>query len=120
MSRMATAEYIGAKRRAYAEAGSAKRRRLLDEVCETTGYSRKYANRLLTGNRKFRERKGRGKVYQGEVLGVLEKVWREAGCPCLPYFKAEPMTTIITTPATRGFRSAATRRWLKRCCRVWR
>ena len=89
MSRMATAEYIGAKRRAYAEAGSAKRRQLLDEVCETTGYSRKYANRLLTGKRKFRERKGRRKTYRGEVLEVLEKVWREAGCPCLPYFKAE-------------------------------
>lgn len=89
MSRMATAEYIGAKRRAYAEADSAKRRRLLDEVCETTGYSRKYANRLLTGSRKFRERKGRRKTYRGEVLEVLEKVWREAGCPCLPYFKAE-------------------------------
>ena len=37
MSRMATAEYVGAKRRAYAEAFSAKRTRLLDEVCETTG-----------------------------------------------------------------------------------
>lgn len=89
MSRMATAEYIGAKRRAYAEASSAKRSQQLDEVCETTGYSRKYANRLLTGSRKFRERKGRGKTYRGEVLAVLEKVWREAGCPCLPYFKAE-------------------------------
>jgi hypothetical protein len=86
---MATVEYVGAKRRAYAEAPSAKRTRLLDEVCETTGYSRKYANRLLTGSRKFRERKGRGKTYRGEVLEVLEKVWREAGCPCLPYFKAE-------------------------------
>lgn len=89
MSRKATAEYVGAKRRAYAEAPSAKRRRLLDEVCETTAYSRKYANRLLTGNRKFRERKGRGKTDRGEVLEVLGRVWREAGCPCLPYFKAE-------------------------------
>ena len=49
MSRTATAEYIGAKRRAYAAASPAKRRRLLDDVVETTGYSRKYANRLLTG-----------------------------------------------------------------------
>ena len=48
MSRMATNEYIGAKRRAYALADRAKRMRILDEVCETTGYSRKYANRLLT------------------------------------------------------------------------
>ena len=90
MSRMATAEYIGAKRRAYGEAQSpAKRSRLLDDVCETTGYSRKYANRLLTGNRKFRDRKGRGKTYTAEAARVLEQVWREAGCPCTPYFKAE-------------------------------
>ena len=37
MSRMATSEYIGAKRRAYAQACRAKRKRILDEVCETTG-----------------------------------------------------------------------------------
>ena len=89
MSRMATSEYIGTKRRAYAQAGRAKRKRILDEVCETTGYERKYANRLLTGNRKFREHKGRGKTYGEDVAEVLKRVWREAGCPCLPYFKAE-------------------------------
>ena len=89
MSRTATSEYIGAKRRAYAHADRAKRRRILDEVCETTRYERKYANRLLTGNRCFREHKGRGKTYVGEVCEVLKRVWREAGCPCLPYFKAE-------------------------------
>ena len=38
MSRMDA--YIGVKRRAYAEAGSEKHRRLRDEVCETTDYSR--------------------------------------------------------------------------------
>ena len=89
MSRMATSEYIGAKRRAYAQADRAKRTRILDDVCETTGYERKYANRLLTGSRKFRERKGRGRTYGDDVAEVLKKVWREAGCPCLPYFKAE-------------------------------
>lgn len=52
MSRTTTNEYIGAKRRAYAEADRAKRTRILDEVCETTGYERKYANRLPTGSRK--------------------------------------------------------------------
>lgn len=46
MSRKATNEYIGTKRRAYAQADRAKRMRILDEVCETTGYERKYANRL--------------------------------------------------------------------------
>jgi len=89
MSRKATSEYIGTKRRAYAQADRAKRRRILDEVCETIGYERKYANRLLTGSRKFREHKGRGKTYGDEVAEALNRVWREAGCPCLPYFKAE-------------------------------
>ena len=36
MSRKATSEYIGVKRRAYANAKSGKRKHLLDEVCETT------------------------------------------------------------------------------------
>ena len=89
MSRMATNEYIGAKRRLYATADREKRIKMLDEVCETTGYERKYANRLLTGSRKFRERKGRGKTYGEDVAAVLKKVWLESGCPCLPYFKAE-------------------------------
>ena len=70
MSRKATNEYIGTRRRAYAQADRAKRMRILDEVCETTGYERKYANRLLTGTRKFRERKGRGKTYGDDVAEV--------------------------------------------------
>ena len=70
MSRKATSEYIGAKRRAYADADRTKRKHILDEVCEMTGYECKYANRLLTGNRCFRERKGRGKTYVGEVYEV--------------------------------------------------
>ena len=88
MSRMATNEYIGAKRRAYADAKPEKRRLILDEVCETTGYSRKYANRLLTGNRKFRERKGRRPTYTERDKAVLERIWREVGCPCTTYFQA--------------------------------
>ena len=50
MSRKSKSECIGEKRRAYASAGSGKRRRILDEVCETLGYTRKYANRLPTGS----------------------------------------------------------------------
>ena len=38
MSRMATAEYIGAKRRVYLEASKEKRAKILTEVYETTGY----------------------------------------------------------------------------------
>ncbi len=89
MSRKSTNEYIGIKRRAYACANREKRKQLLDEVCATIGYTRKYANRLLTGNRVFREHKGRGRKYGDAVVETLKCVWREAGCPCLPYFKVE-------------------------------
>ncbi len=65
MSRKATAEYISAKRRAYAEADREKRRRIFDEICETTGCDRKHANKLLAGNGRFREHKGRGKTRTG-------------------------------------------------------
>ena len=78
MSRMATSEYIGMKRRAYAKADRAKRLRILDEVCETTGYERKYANRLLTGNRKFREHQGRGKTYGDDVAEVLMQLQEQS------------------------------------------
>ncbi len=89
MSRMATSEYIGARRRAYASAKPGKRKIILDEVCDTTGYSRKYANRLLTGSRKFKERKGRGPTYTERDKAALERIWREAGCPCTTYLRAD-------------------------------
>ena len=60
MSRKSIAEYIAEKRRAYGNAGKAKRSRILDEVCETLGLTRKYVIKLLTGNIRYRERKGRG------------------------------------------------------------
>ena len=88
MSRIATNEYIGAKRRAYEASKPHKRRLILDDVCETTGYSRKYANRLLTGSRKFKVRKGRGATYTEQDKAMLMRIWREVGCPCTTYFQA--------------------------------
>ena len=79
MSRKATNEYIGARRRAYADAKPEKRKVILDDVCDTTGYSRKYANRLLTGSRKFKERKGRGPTYtERDKAGVEQGRVRHA------------------------------------------
>ena len=88
MSRIATNEYIGAKRRAYEASKPDKRRLILDDVCEMTGYSRKYANRLLTGSRKFKVRKGRGATYTEQDKAMLMRIWREVGCPCTTYFQA--------------------------------
>ena len=76
MSRSATMEYIGQKRRAYSECSIAKKSRLLDEVCSTTGLSRKHVNKLLTGNIKHRDRPGRGKTYTEEQMFYLRNIWR--------------------------------------------
>lgn len=89
MSRKSKSEYIAEKRRAYAEAGAGKRRRLLDEVCETLCYTRKYVIKLLTGNIRYRERKGRGKTYTDDVLQQARKIWEAVGCPCTTYFVVE-------------------------------
>jgi len=50
MARKSKSEYIAEKRRAYGNAGKAKRFRILDEVCETLGHTRKYVIKLLNGN----------------------------------------------------------------------
>ena len=105
MSRMATSEYIGAKRRAYAQTDRAKRTRILDDVCETTGYERKYANRLLTGSRKFRERKGRGRTYGGDVAEVLKKVWRKAGARACRTSRRKSSRTRSTASSSASSRS---------------
>ena len=89
MSRKSRFEYIGEKRRAYAKSGKAKRSRILDEVCETLGYTRKYVIKLLTGNIRYRERKGRGRTYGTSALENVRRIWESVGCPCTTYFVAE-------------------------------
>ena len=89
MSRKSKAEYIGEKRRAYACASAAKRRRILDEVCETLCYTRKYVIKLMTGNIRYRERRGRGRTYSDHALANARRAWEAVGCPCTTYFVAE-------------------------------
>lgn len=80
MSRKATLEYVGAKRRAYAHLKTkASRSAALDEFCAFTGASRKYANKLLTGTRKYREHPGRGKTYTSASEALALRLWRESG-----------------------------------------
>ena len=89
MSRRSKAEYIKVRRERYEVANPAKKSRIIDEVMETTGFTRKYVINLLNGKIEYRERKGRGKTYGDETRPVLAAIWREARCPCTPYFKAE-------------------------------
>ena len=88
MSRKATMEYIGQKRRLYLTKDRAGKSRILDEVCETCGFDRKYAGKLLTGNRIYKEPKGRGKHYSKRGSALLKRVWRASGCMCTKYLKS--------------------------------
>ena len=51
MSRKSTAEYIAAKRKRYLYASKAKRSQILDEVQETTGFTRKYVTKPLPSHK---------------------------------------------------------------------
>ena len=66
MSRKSRFEYIGEKRRAYAMSGKAKRSRIIDEVCETLGYTRKYVIKLLTGQHPLPGAKGTRQDVRGK------------------------------------------------------
>lgn len=89
MSRKSISEYIAEKRHAYTVSGVAKRQRILDEVCETLGYTRKCVNKLLTGNIRYKEHKGRGKTYGESVIKNVRRIWEAVGCPCTTHFIAE-------------------------------
>ena len=89
MSRRTTMEFAGAQRRAYAQLKSkAKKTALINSMCQAFGFDRKYANKLLTGNRKYKDPKGRGKAYSDKALELFRRVWYATGCMCTKYLKA--------------------------------
>ena len=65
----------------YLKAKKGEKQRMLDEFTATTGYHRKYAIRILKHGYKRRQGKpkGRQKIYTGEVVKVLKKIWRYMG-----------------------------------------
>lgn len=81
-------EYVGTQRRAYAQLKSkSKKTAFIDSMCQAFGFERKYATKLLTGNRKYKEPKGRGKTYSDKATGLLRRVWYATGCMCTKYLK---------------------------------
>ena len=88
MSRKATMEYVGAKRRAYSALKcKEKKSAAVDEFCLITGAERKYAIKLLTGNRKYRERKWRSKTYTPGSEALFLRLWRASGRMTPQYLK---------------------------------
>ena len=82
-------EFVGTQRRAYAQLKSkSKKTAFIDSMCQAFGFERKYATKLLTGNRKYKGPRGRGKTYSDMATGLLKRVWYATGCMCTKYLKA--------------------------------
>lgn len=77
-------ELLEALRPRYLKASKEGKAKLLDEFIAATGYHRKYAIRLLKHGPQPKgwHKPGRSKVYQGEVVQVLEQLWEIAGRIC--------------------------------------
>ena len=84
MSQRSKREMIEAIQPRYMKANKAGKEQILDEFIATTGYHRKYAIRVLKHGPKPKglKKPGRRKVYQGEVVQVLEQVWEIYGRMC--------------------------------------
>ena len=84
MSKSATEEYVRVSRSRYrAMKNRRSKGRVLDEFCETSGYERKHAIKLLNGkagNRKVRA--GRKALYGDEVKAVLQEIWQISDQMC--------------------------------------
>jgi hypothetical protein len=75
-------EYLARMRERYETATRAAKSRLLDEVCEVTGYHRKAAVRLLRRPAvRPRRRRGRPILYGPVVVGTLRRIWEATGYP---------------------------------------
>lgn len=84
MSHRGKREMVEAIRPRYLKANRVQKKQILDEFIATTGYHRKYAIRVLKHGSKPRglKKPGRKKVYQGEVVQVLEQIWDICGRIC--------------------------------------
>ena len=77
-------ELLEAIRPRYRRANKAEKTCILDEFVAITGYHRKHAIRLLKHGVKKpkRKKRGRPKVYTGEVISALIKIWKVCDCIC--------------------------------------
>jgi hypothetical protein len=91
MSRRARWEVLKAVYPRYRGAARGDKGRILDEFCETTGYQRKYALRLLNGPPPGAERPRRRRrpaTYGPAVMQALTAIWEAAGYPWSVRLKA--------------------------------
>ena len=87
MSPRSKREYVDAVHRRYKSASRSERTIILNELCATCGYNRKYAIRLLRRFKRFTKpkprKRGKPAVYQkDDILVPLRRIWLEANLPC--------------------------------------
>lgn len=86
MSQKVREEMLPRLRQRYAGRGRQGRTRMIEELCEQFGYSRKHAIKLLGAKAGWggdpAVRKGRAPLYGPEVEKVLWRIWKAAEQPC--------------------------------------
>lgn len=122
MSQKVREEMLPRLRQRYMERGREGRTRIIDELCEQFGYSRKHAIKLLNAKAGWGGdpslAKGRPAVYGPQEVEVLFKIWRAAEQPCgkrlvelvplwLPYYEQEHGALAARTLQKLGRISAA-------------
>jgi hypothetical protein len=126
MSRNSKRELLEAIRPRYLRASKAEKTRILDEFVASTGYHRKHAIRLLKHGVKASGKKkpGKSKIYQGEVVIALTKIWAICGQICsrrLHPFVPEMVDVLERhgelklTETTRGLLLQMSRATMDRC-----
>lgn len=104
MSQKVREEMLPRLRQRYMGRGREGRARMIDELCEQFGYSRKHAIKLLNARVGWggdpTVSKGRPSLYGAAVVQVLLNIWKQAEKPCgkrlvpllplwLPYYEPE-------------------------------
>ncbi len=104
MSQKVRAEMLPRLRQRYMGRGREGRARMIDELCEQFGYSRKHAIKLLNARAGWggdpAVSKGRPSLYGAEVVAVLLNIWKRSEKACgkrlvpllplwLPYYASE-------------------------------
>lgn len=72
--------------------GKSARHKLLDEYCQSTGLERKYANKVLRGQRRrgaSAAARGVASRYQAADIAVLKAVWLPPGNPAASASRAQ-------------------------------
>lgn len=84
MSQRSRRELLVAVQPRYLKASRKGKTQILDEFIAATGYHRKHALRLLKKGhpRGMQQRRGRSKIYQGEVVTALIRIWEICGRIC--------------------------------------